>query len=127
MTVCLDSWAVLRWLEGNEPAATEVESAMGARPIMSWINLGEVSYVIERAAGLEEARRVVRHLRPRLDLDLPSEARVLSAAHLKAQHAIAYADAFALATAIAHEVKLFTGDPEILDGDPHWPVVDLRR
>ncbi|MHB8289093.1 MAG: PIN domain-containing protein [Acidimicrobiales bacterium] len=103
MTECLDSWAVLRW-----------------------INLGEVAYIVERRAGVDRARRVVRELRPRLTLDLPTEARVLEAAHLKAGYPMAYADAFAVATAIAHGATLLTGDPEILDGDPAWPVEDLR-
>lgn len=39
---------------------------------------------------------------------------------------MAYADAFAVATAIARGATLLTGDPEILDGDPAWPVEDLR-
>ncbi len=93
---------------------------------MSWINLGEVAYVIERQAGVDEARRAVRELRPNLDMDLPSPTRVLEAAHLKARFPMAYADAFAVVTAIAHRARLLTGDPEILDGDPEWPVVDLR-
>ena len=126
MTECLDSWAVLRWLEGDEPAAARVEAAMPSRPVMSWINLGEVAYIVERRAGADRARRVVRGLRLRLTLDLPTEARVLEAAHLKAGYPMAYADAFAVATAIAHGATLLTGDPEILDGDPAWPVEDLR-
>ncbi len=126
MTECLDSWAVLRWLEGEEPAAARVEASMSSRPVMSWINLGEVSYIIERCAGIDRARRTVRELRRRLTLDLPTDARVLEAAHLKAGFAMAFADAFAVATAIAHDATLLTGDPEILDGDPAWPVVDLR-
>jgi hypothetical protein len=41
---------------------------------------------------------------------------------------LAYADAFAIATALAHRATLLTGDPEILDdGDRTWPVEDLRR
>ncbi len=40
---------------------------------------------------------------------------------------LAYADAFAVATAMAHGAQLLTGDPEILDGDPDWLIVDLRR
>lgn len=99
---------------------------MPSRPVMSWINLGEVSYVIERRAGIDRARRTVRELRRQLTLDLPTEARVLEAAHLKAGHAMAFADAFAVATAIAHDATLLTGDPEIIGGDPAWPVVDLR-
>jgi len=126
LTESLDSWAILRWLDGSEPAAARVEAAMPSRPVMSWINLGEVAYIVERRAGADRARRVVRELRARLTLDLPSEARVVEAAHLKAGYAMAYADAFAVATAIAHGATLLTGDPEILDGDPAWPVEDLR-
>ena len=39
MTVVLDSWAVLRYLEGTEPAAEAVGSLLrDRRPLMSWIN-----------------------------------------------------------------------------------------
>jgi predicted nucleic acid-binding protein len=126
VTDCLDSWAVLRWLEGTEPAASRVEASLASRPIMSWINLGEVSYLVERLAGPKQAREVVRELRRQLTMDLPSEARVLEASHLKASHPMAYADAFAVATAVAHNANLLTGDPEILGGDPSWPTTDLR-
>jgi predicted nucleic acid-binding protein len=127
VTDCLDSWAVLRWLEGEEPAASRVQFAMQARPLMSWINLGEVAYVVERLAGEDRARHVVRELRRNVALELPTQARVLEAAHIKAGHSMAYADAFALATAIAHGATLLTGDPEILDGTTRWPTEDLRR
>jgi predicted nucleic acid-binding protein len=127
LTVCLDSWAVLRWLEGLDPAATRVEKALSAEPVMSWINLGEVFYVVHRVAGEADAKAVVRNLRRRLVLDLPDEGRVVEAATIKANHAIAYADAFAVATAIAHGADLMTGDPEILDpGNPAWPTIDIR-
>jgi predicted nucleic acid-binding protein len=127
LTDCLDSWAILRWLEGQEPAASRVERSLETRPIMSWINLGEVYCVVRRAAGADRAQAVVRDLRHLLHLDLPTEARVIEAASIKARHALAYADAFAIATAMAHDASLLTGDPEILDdGDPTWQVVDLR-
>ena len=128
MTDCLDSWAILRWLEGEEPAAGRVERSLATRPVMSWINLGEVFSVVHRATGADRARAVVGDLRHRLSLDLPTEARVLEAAAIKARHALAYADAFAIATALAHRASLLTGGPEILDGaDPNWQLVDLRR
>ena len=127
MTDCLDSWAVLRWLEGEEPAASRVERSLETRPVMSWINLGEVFYVVHRAAGADRARAVVNDLRHQLRLDVPGEIRVLEAAAIKAQYPLAYADAFAVATAVAHHANLLTGDPEILDdGDPTWPTIDLR-
>lgn len=117
---------MLRWLEGEEPAASRVEASLASRPVMSWINLGEVYYVVERAAGRDRAERIVRDLRHGLRLDLPTEARVLEAARIKARHAMAYADAFAVATALAHRATLLTGDPEILRGDPSWPIANLR-
>lgn len=126
MTVCLDSWAVLRWLEGVEPAAARVEKALAERPVMSWINLGEVYYVVRRAAGVDQAAEVVRDLRRRVDVELPDEDRVLEAAAIKAEHPLAYADAFALATAAAHGARLYTGDPELVDGPEEWPIEDLR-
>jgi len=126
LTDCLDSWAVLRWLEGEEPSASRVEAALPGRPVMSWVNLGEVCYIVERKAGEGQAHRVVGELRHQLTLDLPSATRILEAAHIKARYPMAYADAFAVATALGHHATLLTGDPEIIDGDPGWPVADLR-
>lgn len=127
VTFALDSWAVLRMLEGTEPAASRVEQVLDdGRPVMSWINLGEVFYIVRRDQGDEEAHEVLRDLRLGLHLDLPSEERVLTAAQIKADHQMAYADAFAAATAAAHHATLLTGDPELLlDGSP-WLWEDLR-
>jgi predicted nucleic acid-binding protein len=128
VTVVLDSWAVLRLLEGAEPAASRVQTELDGEvsPVMSWINLGEVFYVVRRLHGHEEAESVVRDLRPRLDLDLPDTERVLEAATIKADHAMAYADAFAAATALAHRAPLLTGDPELLLPSATWAYEDLR-
>jgi len=126
VTDCLDSWAVLAWLEGVEPAASRVQDALASHPVMSWINVGEVAYVLERRAGVDRSREVVRELRRFLNLDLPTEERVIEAARVKAGHRMAYADAFAVATALAHGADLLTGDPEILRGDKSWSVLDLR-
>ena len=127
MTFALDSWAVLRLLEGAEPAASRVEQVLDtSRPVMSWINLGEVFYVVRRDLDDKEAHEVVRDVRSRLLLDLPSEERVLAAATIKADHRMAYADAFAAATAIAHRATLLTGDPELLVDDAMWRWEDLR-
>lgn len=128
MTVVLDSWAILRLLEGTEPAASRVQAELdgGHDPVMSWINLGEVFYVVRRKHGSEAAESVVRDLRPRIRLDLPDEARVLEAATIKAEHAMAYADAFAAATALAHDATLLTGDPELLLASAPWSHEDLR-
>jgi predicted nucleic acid-binding protein len=129
VTVVLDSWAVLRLLEGTEPAASRVQAELESdiRPVMSWINLGEVFYVVRRLHGHEAAESVVRDLRPQLDLDLPDATRVLQAAAIKADHAVGCADAFAAATALTHQAPLLTGDPELLLPSAPWAHEDLRN
>lgn len=127
MRVCLDSWAVLAWLDGDEPAAGTVQSAFDAdRPWMSWLNIGGVAYQLERRHGRDETELVVARLRAAVALDAVTPDRVLAAAHIKAAHPIAFADCFAVATALARNATLFTGDPEILDRDLGCSVRDLR-
>ena len=127
MTIALDSWAVLRLLDGSEPAASRVQDLLGEQqPVMSWINLGEVLYIVSRDQGRAEGEQVLRDLRPLLRLDLPTEGRVLEAARIKAEYPMAYADAFAAATALAHDATLWTGDPELLLEDAPWSYEDLR-
>ena len=93
---------------------------------MSWISLGEVCCVAARVVGHGQAEEVVRDLRPRLRLELPTEARVLEAARIKAVFPLAYADVFAAATALAHDATLLTGDPELVRADAPWSHEDLR-
>jgi predicted nucleic acid-binding protein len=125
---CLDSWAVLRFLEGASGAARRVRQVMRkGRPVMSWVNLGEVYYVIHRAAGASEAETTVALLRPMLTLDLVTPERVLAAARIKASHPLAYGDAFAVATAAAHGAVLLTGDPEMTRRAVGCRVEDLGR
>lgn len=123
---CLDSWSVVEWLADREPAASRVDDILPRRPVMSWINVGEVFYVVERREGRAAAVEVVDFLRARVALDLPTPERVLEAAALKAGYAMSYADAFAVATALAYDAVLLTGDPHIVEGDQAWPVEDLR-
>jgi hypothetical protein len=124
---CLDSWAVLRFLEGPSAAARRVRQVMRlGRPVMSWINLGEVYYTVHRAAGRAEAESTLALLRPMLALDAATPERVLGAARIKAAHPLAYGDAFAIAAATAHEAVLLTGDPEIVERSVGCKVEDLR-
>ena len=124
---CLDAWAVLAWLEGEEPGARRVERAMSeCVALMSWINVGEVSYVLQRVHGPEASAEVVAALRASCTLEEPTATRVLQAADVKARHAVSYADAFAIATARAHRLRLLTGDPEILAAVTGGEVDDLR-
>jgi predicted nucleic acid-binding protein len=127
VNVCLDPWAVLAWLDGDEPAAGAVQEAFEAeRPWMSWLNVGEVAYQLERRHGADEASFVIGRLRAAVALDDVTPDRVFAAAHIKAAHPIAFADCFAAATAAARDATLYTGDPDLLDREFGCRVRDLR-
>lgn len=127
MSVCLDSWAILAWLDGQESATSHIEEALADRPVVSWINLVEVYYRVERDHGRTAADDTLKALRSALSAELPGTARMLETARLKANAAIALADCFAITTAAAHKLPLLTGDPEIIElPDLPCEVRDLR-
>jgi predicted nucleic acid-binding protein len=114
VSACFDSWAVLAWLDGQQPAFERIERTLSGRPLMSWVNAVEVYYRIERDHGRENADETLSDLRSVLDLELPGASRMIETARLKSVLPIALGDCFAIATAAAHGIALLTGDPEIL-------------
>ena len=114
----LDSYALLAYLE-DESGKTRVQELLTmaqkgrCRVVMCLVNLGEVLYITERERGLPLAQRVLA-LVESLPLELLDASRdlVLDAAHLKAHHALSYADAFAVAAAKREQAIVLTGDPE---------------
>jgi predicted nucleic acid-binding protein len=127
LSACLDSWAVLAWLDGEEPALSKIDQVLSTRPVISWINLVEVYYRLERDHGREAADETLRSLRASLRPELPGTARMVEAARLKTRASIALADCFAAVTAAAHGLTLLTGDPELLGlADSPCAIEDLR-
>ena len=120
----LDSYALLAYLQA-EPGGDEVKSMLEeaqkgkAEVYLSLINLGEVVYIVERRRGAAMADEVVAkvHSLPVLVTDV-NKKRVLDAAHIKANHAISYADAFAVALAKELDAPVLTGDPEFEKMEP---------
>jgi predicted nucleic acid-binding protein len=118
---CLDAFAWLAWLQ-DEPGAAAVQRCLDdaergqADCVTSIINLGEAFYRLVRVHRREHAESLWRMaLRRRLPVSVKeaTQRRVRRAAELKSNHAIAYADAFAVATALEFQATLMTGDPEI--------------
>jgi predicted nucleic acid-binding protein len=117
--VVLDSWALLAWLQAEQPAAASVrglldEAAAGERlAVLSIINAGEVFYIISKNLGPEKATDIPDQL-TLLPLEIRSvdDDLVWAAARLKARHRMSYADAFAAALALRINAVLVTGDPE---------------
>ncbi|HUC77847.1 MAG TPA: PIN domain-containing protein, partial [Vicinamibacterales bacterium] len=96
------------------------------------INLGEAYYRLIRVDRREQAESLWRMaLRRTLPVSVKeaTHRRVRRAAELKANHAIAYADAFAVATALEFHATLLTGDPEIkpLEGEQDLEVLWLPQ
>jgi len=122
VSVCLDAFAILCWLQ-DEPGAALVEELLAAHseepdawPVISAINLGEVFYRLARSQNLEAAQRFWREAH-RGEIPVrpvaASRSRVLAAARLKARYRIAYADAFAIELALERSLPLVTGAPEM--------------
>jgi ribonuclease VapC len=117
-TYLLDSFALLAYLN-DEPGGERVQEVLSlgkshkCRLVMSLINLGEVLYITERTRGLPAAQ-TVQALIESLPLELLEASRdlILDAAHIKASHALSYADAFGVACAIRENAIILTGDPE---------------
>lgn len=124
-TVVLDSWAVLRLLEGVEPASGRVQRVIDeGDAILNAINLGEVHYVLRRAHGEAVAISTTRDLESAMTVVVPDRDLILDAARIKADHPLSYADAFAAATAVRHSAPLWTGDPELLLDGVAWQAFD---
>ena len=132
----LDSFAIIAYLNGEE-GADEVEELLNRAGegeidlFMHAINLGEVFYIVFRKEGEIQAMNVcseVRRYPVEFVADL-SESFLLNAARLKGTYPIAYADAFAVATAIEMDGILVTGDPELrpLEADKKIEVLWLQN
>ena len=114
----LDSFALLAYLQ-DEPVASRIEKLLEiahkgkSRLLLSIINLGELLYITERRGGIARAQDALALIRQLPIEILPAdEQTVFSAAHIKANHAISYADSFVVAIAMQEDAIILTGDPE---------------
>lgn len=114
----LDSFAMLAFLN-KERGFEKVKSLLRAAEasseplLMNEINIGEVYYVTARERSPERADDVLTRLEILPIEAVPNSlAEVIEAARLKARVPIAYADAFAVTTAIRMDAVVVTGDPE---------------
>ena len=118
----VDSWALLAWLRDEHPAADSVRRTLqeaedgNVQLCMSWINAGEVYYMLARKHDAKTAEEFLTRL-PSLPirLVLPEEEDIIAAAKLKSAYRISYADAFAAALGMKENAAVMTGDPEIRD------------
>jgi len=124
--ICLDSWAVIAWVLGQEPAATQVQKFIAQRPLISTVNIAEVFYIVKRRTDEDTAQQLITDLRSQLTFIAVDEDLAVRAGLIKSNNALALADAFAIATASTNNATLLTGDPEILKSKGKWKVRDIR-
>jgi uncharacterized protein len=129
-TRVLDSWPVLEWINGRQPATDAVDNLLDeseagtARLFISAINVGEVYYFLRKRYGetLAESWRELSGTLP-ATMEVPTADEIWDAALLKGRYPIAYADAFAAALAQKYRCPLVTGDPDfraIADLELDW-------
>lgn len=126
--VVFDAWALLAHLR-EEPAGAVVRSRWaGSGASICSVNLGEVFYVMIRQHGRANATQIIDDVRRGLTVVEPDWGLVSTAAEIKAEGGLSYADSFCLATAARMRAPLLTGDPEIIDRAAvnRVEVVDLR-
>jgi predicted nucleic acid-binding protein len=115
----LDSFALIGYLE-NEPFAQEIEDLLyraknnTSRLYLHALHLGEVYYITLREQGQDLADLAYSRIKgfPIKFVSMIDEELLLSAAALKANYSISYADSFAAALARINNASLLTGDPE---------------
>lgn len=113
----LDSFALLEYLQDGDAADLVQEMlgrSTGARPVLiTWINMGEVLYIVRRRRGSDAADLVLAAL-DQLPLETVDAGRALTleAARLKSRFSISYADAFCAALSRLTSLPVVTGDPE---------------
>ncbi len=128
----LDSFALLALL-GSEAGSEEVADLLrkarhGTPVLMAWVNAGEVAYIVERRWGPARASEVIAFLEATgIELIPVGRQLALEAAHVKAGHALAYADAFAAALAMIRGATLVTGDPEFRRLEGHLSLRWMPR
>jgi uncharacterized protein len=118
-TRVLDSWAILEWIAGRQPACGMVAALLSeaetnrAKLWMSVINAGEVYYCLRKNhnVDLAESWRESSPTMP-ITFEAPTAAEIWTAAAIKAEFPIPYADAFAAALSRKYTCPLMTGDPE---------------
>jgi ribonuclease VapC len=81
---------------------------------MNELNVGETYYILYRKRGHKQADYFLDTVLTGLPISMISNDfnAVISAAKIKARHALSFADCFAVATAQRENAVILTGDPE---------------
>jgi predicted nucleic acid-binding protein len=115
----LDSYALLAYLN-QEAAFEKVRHALAEAQestdflLMNEINIGETYYILFRKRGSDQAEYFLETILAGLPIARIGNdfQLVMEAARIKGEHALSYADCFAVATAHRERAILMTGDQD---------------
>jgi predicted nucleic acid-binding protein len=110
---------MVAWIQ-DEPSGRALEAFLlradtgKLQLLMSWYNVAETFYTVAKRRKLAIAEEFLTRL-PSLPVRLvvPDEEGIVAAARVKASHAVALGDAFAIALAQSAGASVITGDQEI--------------
>lgn len=110
----LDTSAALTLIEDEAGAARVEDILRSAETLLAWPSLMEVSYISQQEKGQPEAERRYALLKQAVTAVLwhVDEPLLLTAARLKAQHHVSFADAVIAAYAVREDATLVHKDPE---------------
>jgi predicted nucleic acid-binding protein len=110
---------IIAWI-GDEPGASAMQGLLERAEsgefqlFMSIFNVGETCYILARRRSLAVAEQFLNSLASLpIHIEVPDREGVMAAARVKASHAVAYGDSFAIALAQNKGGSVITGDDEI--------------
>ncbi len=110
----LDTSAIFALIE-DEEGANRVEQVLKKHDVyISWIALTELAYISQQEKGIELALQryaMIKQL-PATIIWNADEPTLLTAARLKAEHRLSFADSIIASTAIQYKAVLLHKDPE---------------
>lgn len=114
----LDSFALVCLFQ-QEPGFQQVKDVLSRasqtadKAFFNIVNWGEFYYIVHRRLGKAKAEASLELIAQMPIEIVPADhALVKRAAEIKARYPLSYADAFAVATAIAYNASVLTDDPE---------------
>jgi predicted nucleic acid-binding protein len=114
MSLSLDSWAILAWLEGRRPVAELIEEILEGRPSVADLSLAEAQAAALRHVDKEQVVSAIALIAACCSV-IPSSAQLLQeGAACSASLGLPLTSAVALASARSLGQRLVTGDPLLL-------------
>ena len=128
----LDANALIRYFQ-NQAGAETVDRLISkaqrdqARLSISAVNLGEVLYTLAKSIGLNRTMEYIQALGQSVETVPIDQEFALSAATIKFQYKLGYADSIAALLAMRRRGTLVTADPEFIKFGKRLKVLALPR